>query len=313
MSRTPAVSAAAALADTTPVQLPLPQEIGLRPPPPPPAKPFIKWAGGKRRLVPELLSRAPDVFGAYHEPFMGGAALFFGLLANRTIRGHDLDTPWATLSDTNLRLVRTFRAVRDDVEGLIARLADYAEAHGRDQYYEVRALPVDEMEHDADVGAWFIYLNKTGFNGLYRVNRKGGFNVPIGRYKNPNICDADNLRAASRALQGAEIRHETFDAVLDRAEAGDLVYFDPPYVPASATASFTSYTKSGFDLDDQARLRDVARALKERGVAVLLSNSDTPPVRDLYRRGFTKRQVMMTRAINSKASKRGAVPELIIS
>ena len=169
------------------------------------------------------------------------------------------------------------------------------------------------MEDDADVAAWFIYLNKTGFNGLYRVNRKGNFNVPIGRYKDPRVCDTENLRACHRVLQGAEIRYEGFDAVLDRAEAGDFVYFDPPYVPASATASFTSYTKHGFDISDQLRLADVARKLKEKGVSVILSNSDTPPVRKMYQRGFTRRQVMMTRAINSKASARGAVPELIIS
>lgn len=312
MSRSPAVSAVA-LADTSTLPLPLPEAPGLRAPPPAVAKPFIKWAGGKRRLVPELIRRAPAGFGRYHEPFMGGAALFFGLTTERVSSGVPADRPWATLSDTNLRLVRTFRAVRDDVEGVIARLEDYAVGHDSDQYYAVRALAVDEMELDADVAAWFIYLNKTGFNGLYRVNRKGGFNVPIGRYKNPRVCDADNLRAASRALQSTEVLHETFDAVLDRAEPGDLVYFDPPYVPASTTASFTSYTKVGFSLEDQRRLRDVAHALKERGVSVLLSNSDTPPVRSLYRRGFTKRQVMMTRAINSKASKRGAVAELIIS
>ena len=296
-----------------PRQLPLPPEAGIRAAPPPEASPFIKWAGGKRRLVPELMRRAPDRYGAFHEPFCGGGALFFGIAAEREARGLDPAEPWANLSDTNQRLVRTYRAVQSDVEGLIARLREYAAAHTRDHYYAVRALDVDAMEHDADVAAWFIYLNKTGFNGLYRVNRKGGFNVPIGSYKNPNVCDDQNLRAASRVLQGATVRHETFDAVLERAQAQDLVYFDPPYVPASATASFTAYTKGGFDLSDQERLRDLARDLKAKGVSVLLSNSDTPPVRSLYRRGFVARQVMMTRAINSKASRRGAVPELIIS
>lgn len=299
--------------DSAVAQLPLPPEAGIRPAPPTEALPFIKWAGGKRRLVPELLRRSPERFGAYHEPFVGGGALFFGLAAQREARGLDPAEPWAHLSDTNARLIRTYRAVRDDVEGLIARLRDYAEAHDRDHYYEVRALDVDAMEDDSDVGAWFIYLNKTGFNGLYRVNRKGGFNVPMGRYKNPRVCDDDNLRAASRVLQGATLHQESFDRVLDRAQPGDLVYFDPPYVPASATSSFVSYTKHGFDIADQERLRDVARDLKAADVAVLLSNSDTPPVRSLYRRGFVARQVMMTRAINSKASRRGAVPELIIS
>ena len=274
----------------------------------PAPKPFIKWVGGKRRLVPELLRQAPEDFGRYHEPFVGGGALFFGLAEEHAGRER-----WASLSDTNLRLVRTYRAVRDDVEGLIARLRDYAEAHDKDQYYAVRALDVDRMEHDADVAAWFIYLNKTGFNGLYRVNRKGDFNVPMGRYKNPNICDGDNLRACSRALHGVDIRQEGFERAAARAVAGDFLYFDPPYVPASATANFTAYTSDGFGYAEQERLRDVARDLKSRGARVILSNSDTPPVRSLYQRGFAKRQVMMTRAVNSRASKRGGVPELLIS
>ncbi|MEC7949133.1 MAG: DNA adenine methylase [Myxococcota bacterium] len=274
----------------------------------PAPKPFIKWVGGKRRLVPELLRQAPRRFGRYHEPFVGGGALFFGLAEEHAGR-----EGWACLSDTNLRLVRTYRAVRDDVEGLVARLRDYADAHDKDQYYAVRALDVDAMDDDADVAAWFIYLNKTGFNGLYRVNRKGGFNVPMGRYKKPNICDGDNLRACHRVLQGVEIHHEGFEQAEKRAVEGDFVYFDPPYVPASATSNFTAYTRDGFGLGEQEKLRDVARDLKNRGVRVILSNSDTPPVRSLYQRGFAKRQVMMTRAVNSQASKRGGVPELLIS
>jgi DNA adenine methylase len=233
----------------------------------PSPKPFVKWVGGKRRLVPELLRQAPRSFGRYHEPFVGGGALFFGL----------------------------------------------AESHDKDQYYSVRALSVDGMEDDADVAAWFIYLNKTGFNGLYRVNRRGLFNVPMGRYKNPNICDDENLRVCSRALAGVDIRHEGFDAVTERAEPGDFVYFDPPYVPVSDTANFTAYTRSGFGPAEQEKLRDVARRLKDNGVRVIVSNSDTAPVRSLYRRGFRQRQVLVGRAINSKATARGAVPELIIS
>ena len=312
----PPVAATSTLEDPRPASAgpsSLPAIPSLRPESTPEALPFIKWVGGKRKLVPELIRRAPKHFGTYHEPFTGGAALFFGLASARGLSDRPPDHRWAVLSDTNLRLVRSFRAVRDDVEGLVGRLRDYAESHSEEQYYEVRALDVDGFEHDADVAAWFIYLNKTGFNGLYRVNRKGGFNVPMGRYENPNICDDRGLRAASRALQGAEIRHEGFEAVLGRAAPGDFVYFDPPYVPLSTTASFTAYTEGGFDLADQERLRDVARALKERGVHVLLSNSDTPRVRSLYHRGFSQGQVMMGRAINAKTSARGAVAELLIS
>ncbi|MFM2247548.1 MAG: adenine methylase [Pseudomonadota bacterium] len=276
--------------------------------PPAQARPFVKWAGGKRRLIDELLEGAPAGFRRYHEPFVGGGALFFAL-AGRYVR----PGAWASLSDVNIRLVRTWRAVQNDVEGLILRLKDYAEAHDEEQFYAVRAIDVDKFDDDTDVAAWFIYLNKTAYNGLYRVNRSGGFNVPLGRYADPQICDPDGLRLASRALAGAHIEHAAFDSVLDRALPGDFVYFDPPYVPVSHTADFTSYTADGFSMADQARLRDVAAALKDRGVHVLLSNSDTATVRELYQGSFHHRTVLCGRAINSRASSRGRVAELLIS
>ncbi len=269
------------------------------------SKPFVKWVGGKRRLVPTLREMIPE-FKQYHEPFVGGGALFFGL-AHSDVTGR-----WANLSDQNQRLVRTYRAIRDDLDGVLARLETLAQAHCKELYYEVRDQEIDEAQADADVAAWFIYLNRTGFNGLYRVNRSGRFNVPLGRYTNPNICDEKNLIRVSQVLQGAEIRHEGFESVFDRAEEGDLVYFDPPYIPRSPTSSFTSYTAQGFNLPEHERLRDIARALKLRGVHVLLSNSDTPLVREIYSNGFELEQVYMGRAINSKASGRGAVPELVI-
>lgn len=276
---------------------------------PPAARPFVKWAGGKRRLIKELQVDIPEQFVRYHEPFVGGGALFFHLAGRR----QPGPAPWAVLSDANRRLVRTYRAVRDEPERLIARLADHAAVHSKDSFYAVRALDPDSFVDDVEVAAWFIYLNKTAFNGLYRVNRKGRFNVPIGSYVKPNICDRAGILSASAALQGAEIHNESFEAVLDRAEPGDVVYFDPPYVPASKTASFTDYTRNGFTLDDQARLRDVAAELKMRGLRVILSNSDSPIVRDLYRSGFDMRVVQCGRSINSKASKRGRVGELLIS
>lgn len=275
----------------------------------PDSRPFIKWAGGKRRLLSELVPELPGDWGRYHEPFVGGGALFFDLASRRV---PEL-TSWAVLSDANRRLVRTYRAVRDAPERLIARLQQHAASHGEESYYAVRALDPDAFVDDVEVAAWFIYLNKTAFNGLYRVNKKGRFNVPIGRYDNPNICDVDGILQASVALQGAELHHEGFEGVLDRAVAGDVVYFDPPYVPASKTASFTDYTQDGFSLADQARLRDTARALKERGVHVILSNSDTPMVRDLYRDQFELRHVLCGRSINSKGSQRGRVGELVIT
>lgn len=268
-------------------------------------KPFVKWVGGKRKLVPTLLDMIPS-FGQYHEPFVGGGAFFFG------ISQLDVTGQWANLSDQNLRLIRTYRAIRDDLPGVLERLAVMADGHCKDLYYRVRDREIDRAEEDAEVAAWFIYLNRTGFNGLYRVNRSGRFNVPLGRYANPNICDVGNLTLVSQVLQNAEIRHEGFEAVFDRAESGDLVYFDPPYVPRSTTSSFTSYTAKGFNLPEHERLRDIARALKHKGVHVMLSNSDTPVVRELYSKGFEMEQVFMGRAINSRANNRGAVPELVI-
>lgn len=270
------------------------------------ARPFLKWVGGKRRVLTHLLARAPRRWSRYHEPFVGGGALFFSIAAQQP-----RPPGWAVLSDQNLRLIRTYRAVRDQIEPLIARLREHTDAHCRGHYYLTRARDIDQ-DTDVELAAWMIYLNKTGFNGLYRVNRKGGFNVPMGRYKNPNICDAHNLRACSAALQGVALRHEGFDAVLSRTDQGDFVYFDPPYVPVSKTASFTSYTSDGFTLHDQERLRDVARMLKESGVDVMLSNSDVPEVRRLYTPGFRKHAIQVGRAINCRASRRGSVGELII-
>ncbi len=273
------------------------------------AIPFLKWAGGKRQVLPYLLAALPRRFARYHEPFVGGGALFFELHA----RGF-LDAG-AVLSDGNLRLVRTWRAVRDAVDELVERLRVHAEgleAGGADYYYAVRAAIPDEGS-DAELGAWLIFLNRTGFNGLYRVNRKGGFNVPFGRYKNPVVCDEPRLRAASAVLRDVDIRHEDFRAVGERAEPGDLVYFDPPYVPLNATSSFTSYTEKGFGPDDQVALRDLARALKRRKVRVMLSNHDTPEVRKLYARGFKLTPIRVGRAINSVGSGRGKVGELVIT
>jgi DNA adenine methylase len=176
---------------------------------------------------------------------------------------------------------------------------------------ELRKKDVDARS-DAEVAAWFIYLNKTGYNGLYRVNSKNGFNVPFGDYKRPNTCDEPTLRACARQLQGVELRHQDFAAAALRARKGDLVYFDPPYVPLSNTSSFTSYTQHGFGPDEQERLRDLARELKGRGVHVLLSNSSADAVRELYADGFELVEIQARRSINSQAGGRGAVTELLI-
>jgi DNA adenine methylase len=261
--------------------------------------PFLKWAGGKRRLVPALLQGVPAQFGAYFEPFVGGGALFFALRP-----------PRAWLSDANHRLVRAYRGVRDDVDGVVARLHTYP--HDRKFFLSLREQEIDSRT-DADVEAWMIYLNRTGFNGLYRVNKQDRFNVPFGRYTNPTICDEPMLRADAQALRHSELHVADFAAVLERAAAGDFVYFDPPYVPLSMTSSFCSYTQDGFGLADHRRLRDVALALKRRGVAVMVSNSSQPLVVELYAEGFEIREALAARFINSKGDKRGPVKELIIT
>ncbi len=260
--------------------------------------PFIKWVGGKRGLVEQLLPHLPKQFGRFHEPFAGGAALFFTLRPKR-----------ASLSDENERLVRSYVGLRDDTDEVIRLLKTYP--HDRAFFEAQRARDID-AESDAEVAAWFIYLNKTGFNGLYRVNSKNRFNVPFGRYAKPNICDVPTLRACAAALSGVRIERCDFERAARRAKTGDLVYFDPPYVPLSATSSFTSYTSGRFDLDAPARLRDTALALAERGVHVLLSNSSSDVVRDLYASRFDLVSVNARRAINSKGDGRRAIPELLI-
>lgn len=260
-------------------------------------RPFLKWVGGKGRLVEAIAASAPRRFGRYHEPFLGGGALFFHLRPRR-----------AVLSDANERLIRTWRAVRDDVEGVIAELAGYH--YERGFFLEQRARAIDECP-DASVAAWFIYLNRCGFNGLYRVNRANVFNVPFGKYSNPLICDASNLRAVSYALRDVELVCEDFSGVLERAVKGDLVYFDPPYVPKSSTALFTGYTPFGFAGQAQLRLVALVGELAERRVRVLVSNSDVPAVRALYA-SHRQRPLQVSRALNCKPTGRGKVTELLV-
>lgn len=263
------------------------------------ARPFVKWVGGKRQLVDAIRAQMPAAFGRYFEPFVGGGALFFAVRPET-----------ASISDANERLVRTYRAVRDNVESVIGMLETYP--YDLAFYESMRELDVDSRT-DAEVAAWFVYVNRAGFNGLYRVNRAGKFNVAFGRYTNPTICDAENLRACSRVLQGVDVSCYDFVDAVGPAKSGDFVYFDPPYVPLNATSSFTAYQADGFGPDAQCRLRDLAEELVERGVHVLLSNSSAPLVRDLYSGpGFEIVEVDATRAVNCRTDRRGAVKELLI-
>ncbi|MCY3567961.1 MAG: DNA adenine methylase [Chloroflexi bacterium] len=272
------------------------------------AKPFLKWAGGKTALLPELLKAAPQQIETYYEPFLGGGALFFALQSEGRFRR-------AVLSDSNKELVNAYVQVRDNVEGLIRALKvhqrKYREAEDRaEYYYTIRAK---KLTCSLGGAANLIFMNKTGYNGLYRVNSKGRFNVPHGRYKNPTICDEAGLRAASEALQGVELRVGDFAAGPRLAGAGDLVYFDPPYVPMSETAYFTSYTAKEFGMDEQERLANTAATLAAQGSSVALSNSGHPDVAAMYRsQVFRLEEVQVRRAINSKAEGRGPVREYLI-
>lgn len=269
----------------------------------PSASPVIKWVGGKTKLLNELLTRMPDRFGRYFEPFAGGAALFFRVSPER-----------AVLSDSNPDLVNLYRTLATDVEGVIKRLEQHRVRHDSAHYYATRAKWND---HDAswkqvDRAAAFIYLNKTCFNGLWRVNRAGDFNVPLGSYTDPPICVPDTLRAASSALARASLMNGDYREAVKDARKGDFVYFDPPYDPVSPTASFTSYTAGAFGAEQQKELADTARELVARGCSVMLSNSDTPFIRSIYK-GFTVERVMCARAINSNGAKRGEVAEVIVT
>lgn len=274
------------------------------------ARPFIKWAGGKGQLLPELSQRLPRHFGRYHEPFVGGAALFFHLYNSRQLRGG------AVLSDYNHELILCYEIIRDDVEALIDALKQHHRHRlDREYFMQIRSWdrqPDFQRRSPVERAARTIFLNRTCYNGLYRLNKKGQFNAPFGYYKNPLICDPDNLRTVGRALRDVELWSGDFGAVALRAEPGDLVYFDPPYVPVSTTASFTHYTGQTFGPDDQRRLANLFDTLKERGVYVMLSNSYTPLSRELYAAHGSTAVVWASRKINCDGRKRGEVEELIV-
>jgi DNA adenine methylase len=264
----------------------------------PSARPFLKWAGGKTQLLGELLSRFPETFNRYHEPFLGGGAVFFALQPKR-----------AVLSDINPDLIAAYQAIRDDVDAVMRHL--HRHRADPEHFYKVRALKTNRMKAAARA-ARIIYLNRTCFNGLYRVNQRGQFNVPYGRYANPKICNRDNLLAVANTLKSAVLRNQSVLNIARQVRRNDLVYFDPPYDPVSLTASFTGYTRGGFGREAQERLAKLFLRLAERGVHVVLSNADTPFVRQLYR-GCRIERVMARRAINSRADRRGVVGEVIVT
>jgi DNA adenine methylase len=296
-------------------------------------RPFLKWAGGKRQLLPQLRKFVPPQFNGYFEPFVGSGALFFDLAAAGRI-GDRL----ARLTDINRDLLGTYCAIARESQSVIDALVEHDREHRRaprDHFYRVRDQLFNPWrtplfgkdghrveEYPADLAAMFIYLNRTAFNGLFRLNSRGEFNVPAGRYTDPRICDSDNLRAVSKVLgqPSVTVAYDSFEQVLDQARPGDLLYFDPPYAPLSQTANFTGYTAAGFNDHHQRQLQYVAIELAKRGCYIIVSNSTAPIIRALYDNdqaardaGLRAHRVKARRAINSNASKRGDVAEYIIS
>lgn len=265
-------------------------------------RPFLKWVGGKTQLLPKLLERVPADIKTYYEPFIGGGALYFSLKPER-----------AVLGDFNGELIRCYQAVRDHLPQLVDLLA--AHYYEKEYFYSVRALDPDELSLP-EAAARTLYLNRTGFNGLYRVNRKGQFNVPFGRYRDPLICDYDNLGACSNLLVDTELRQGSFEEVLATAGEGDFTYLDPPYVPSSKTANFTGYIPGGFGADSQSKLAQLLVDLDRRGVRFLLSNAGTEESRALYRDlpidDLCIETVQAKRSVNCRTSGRGKVEEILV-
>jgi DNA adenine methylase len=294
--------------------------------------PFLKWVGGKRQLLPVLRRFYPARFGRYFEPFVGSGAVFFDLLGRRALDGRG-----ATLSDDNADLIGCYRRLADSVDDVITALEQLAAGHaqgGREHYLRVRDGHFnpsraawrdrggDIDRYPANVAAMLIYLNRTGYNGLFRLNASGEYNVPPGRYDNPKIVDRALLAKVSAALASADvaIRKSSFDRVLDDAREDDFVYFDPPYAPLSATANFRGYTGRSFSEIDQQRLQQVLIELAKRKVHVVLSNSTSPEVTPLYECnpeaeavGLRAWRFPARRAVNSRADRRGSVQELVVS
>jgi DNA adenine methylase len=265
----------------------------------PKAFPPLKYVGGKSRLLPEIRPFYPAEYGTYFEPFVGGGACYFYF-----------EPAKAVISDTNAELINLYKVIRTQVEELIPALKKIP--FSEEQFYKLRAKsPVDLTP--VDRAARTVYLNKTCFNGMYRVNKSGEFNVPFGKYTNPTICDAENLRACALVLQNANtsINCCDFEQTVNAVNAGDFCYADPPYVPLTSTADFTSYSVDGFGPKEQERLRDALMAASHRGAYILASNSDTPYTRELYE-GWNLKQVMVGRTISASAN-RTSVAELLIS
>ena len=271
--------------------------------------PFVKWVGGKRGLLEQILPLFPREFDSYYEPFIGGGAVFFELFSKGLLKNKKV-----ILSDINKELINTYNVVKNNPYELISNLENYKKQHSKEFYYKIRELDRKENYNNLsnlEKATRFIYLNKTCFNGLYRVNKKGYFNTPIGSYKNPNIADGNVILSASEALQDVEILQQSFKEVLKQAKQGDFIYFDPPYYPLNETSNFTSYDSNCFLEDEQFELFEVFDKLADKKVKVIQSNSDTNFIKELYK-NYDINIVNANRFINSKGSGRGKITEILI-
>lgn len=268
-------------------------------------RPFLKWAGGKRQLLPEINKYVPKKYKTYYEPFLGGGAILFYLQPKN-----------ATINDSNTELINCYEVIRDSLDELIEDLKKHQNEES--YYYEMRELDRTNTYKDnydkVKRASRILYLNKTCYNGLFRVNSQGQFNVPFGRYKNPNILDEAVLRAVNKYLNNNQVKivNTDFEKALLDAKKGDFVYFDPPYDPVSQTASFTGYDVNGFDRNEQERLKSVFDDLTSRGCQALLSNAYTEFIVELYGNQYKIEKISATRAINSNALKRGKIFEVLV-
>jgi len=272
-------------------------------------QPFVKWVGGKRGLLEQILPLFPKDFNNYYESFLGGGAVFFELYSRGLLKGKRV-----VLSDINKELINTYNVVKSNPYELISNLQDYKKQHSKEFYYKIRELDRKsdyQSLSNLEKATRFIYLNKTCFNGLYRVNKKGYFNTPIGSYKNPNIADSDVILSSSKALQDVEILQQSFKEISRQAKQDDLVYFDPPYYPINRTSNFTSYDSNSFLEDEQFKLFEAFNRLTDKKVKVIQSNSNTSFIRELYE-NYTIKTIRANRFINSKGNKRGKITEALI-
>jgi DNA adenine methylase len=265
---------------------------------------LIKWAGGKKQLLEQFVKFFPEKIERYFEPFVGGGTVAFFLLQNHP------EIKKIYLSDINEELIITYNAVKNNIDELIKLLKEYKTKHSKEFYYQIRAEDIKKLTK-VQIATRFIYLNRTCFNGLYRVNSKGGFNVPIGSYKNPTICNEEDLREISKLLQKDDIIVAQFYEIVKKANKGDFIYFDPPYYPLKKD-SFTTYTKDKFLEKEQEKLKETFVELDKKGCKVMLSNSDTPFIRELYK-DYKINTVFATRMINCDGKNRGKINEVVVT